>query len=81
MTFFSRAPEQELAALHGAFARFLADRLKSGEATGPELNCIRQFLKDNGIDCVGRDNPDIHDITANLPTFDDTGEDDANLLN
>ncbi|MDE7064398.1 MAG: hypothetical protein K2O70_02865 [Desulfovibrionaceae bacterium] len=77
----NRAPEEVLASLHGEFANFLAQRLKSGEVTGAELNCIRQFLKDNGIDCVGRENPDISDITANLPAFEDTGDDDMRLMN
>ena len=76
------ATEEALASLHGEFAKFLAARLKSGETTGAELNCIRQFLKDNNIDCVGRENPDINDITANLPDFDDAGDaDDMRLMN
>ncbi|EGW49667.1 hypothetical protein HMPREF1022_03296 [Desulfovibrio sp. 6_1_46AFAA] len=72
----SRAPEQELAALHGALAKHMADMLKSKEPVPPAtLNAIRQFLKDNGIDCHGIENPDINDITKALPTFEGDGED------
>ena len=82
----SRAGENELASLHGYFAKFLKGRLMSGEVTAGELNCIRQFLKDNAIDCMGGENPDIHDITKNLPTFEhpgdaDDGEGGVHLLN
>lgn len=71
-----RAPEQELSALHGALARHMANMLKSKEPVPPAtLNAIRQFLKDNGIDCHGIENPDINDITKALPTFEGDGED------
>lgn len=64
-----RARESELAGLHGVFAKFLSAKLASGEVSAAELNCIRQFLKDNGIDCVGQTNPDINSIVSTLPTF------------
>ncbi|WP_302737294.1 hypothetical protein [uncultured Desulfovibrio sp.] len=73
----SRAPEQELAALHGALAKHMADMLKSKEPVPPAtLNAIRQFLKDNGIDCHGQENQDINDLTRSLPDFEaeDHGE-------
>ena len=73
----SRAPEQELAALHGALAKHMADMLKSKEPIPPAtLNAIRQFLKDNGIDCHGQENQDINDLTRSLPDFEaeDHGE-------
>ena len=55
----SRAPEKELAALHGALAKHMADMLKSKEPVPPAtLNAIRQFL-----------------ITKALPTFEGDGED------
>ena len=83
----SRAPEQELAALHGALAKHMADMLKSKEPVPPAtLNAIRQFLKDNGIDCVGKSNPDVNDITENLPVFEPEEDSDmatpaSSLLN
>ena len=71
-----RGTEGELADLHGLLSMYFKDRLTSGEPISPsELNAIRQFLKDNGIDCVGRENPVMNDITKNLPVFlDDTDE-------
>lgn len=66
------ATEQELAALHGALARHMADMLISGEPVPPAtLSAIRQFLKDNGIDCQGAVNPDIEGIVKALPDFED----------
>lgn len=35
--------------LHKGLAEELLGRLNSGEATTQDLNCIRQYLKDNGI--------------------------------
>ncbi|MFI3272617.1 MAG: hypothetical protein R3Y11_11045 [Pseudomonadota bacterium] len=76
-----RGTEDDLADLHGMMAQYFSGRLKSGEALAPsELNCIRQFLKDNGIDCVGGENADMNDITNNLPTF-DVGDVEDHLLN
>nr|DAU99822.1 MAG TPA: DNA packaging protein [Caudoviricetes sp.] len=77
----NRAKEKDLASLHGAFAKFLSARLTSGEVSAGELNCIRQFLKDNGIDCAGSANPDVQDLVANLPTFEDVSKDEVSLLN
>lgn len=76
-----RAREGELASLHGVFAQFLANKLSSGEASAAELNCIRQFLKDNGIDCIGQANVDINSIVHNLPKFEDTNTDNDHILN
>lgn len=77
-----RGTEEALAGLHGMLAEHFRQRLASGEALPPaELNAIRQFLKDNGIDCMGGENPVLTDITQNLPSF---GEDDGegvSLLN
>lgn len=79
-----RGTEAELAGLHGLLSQYFSARLNSGEPlTSSELNVIRQFLKDNGIDCVGSENPVINDITRNLPSFDDDmdGQDSTGLLN
>lgn len=79
-----RGTEAELASLHGLLSQYFSARLNSGEALAPsELNVIRQFLKDNGIDCVGSENPDINSIVESLPTFADSGEGDEGdrLLN
>lgn len=80
-----RGTEAELASLHGLLSQYFSARLNSGEAlTSSELNVIRQFLKDNGIDCVGSENPVIKDITQSLPTFvapDEESADGDTLLN
>lgn len=79
-----RGTEAELAGLHGLLSQYFSARLNSGESLTPsELNVIRQFLKDNGIDCVGSENPVINDIVESLPTFADSGEGDEGdrLLN
>lgn len=44
--------EQELVDLHGLLIRELTQRVKSGECTTADLNCARQFLKDNNIDSM-----------------------------
>ncbi|WP_298996916.1 hypothetical protein [uncultured Desulfovibrio sp.] len=76
-----RGTEDMLADLHGLMASYFKDVLSNSRATGEPLppatlNAIRQFLKDNGIDCVGRNNADMNDITRDLPTFeeDEAGE-------
>lgn len=73
-----RASETALAGLHGLFAQHLLNRLKSGEVTTQELNTIRQFLKDNGIECIGEMNSTIVDITAHLPSFFEENEGSVN---
>lgn len=66
-----KASENALANLHGALAEHFIKRLASGEATAAELNCIRQFLKDNGIECDGESNPAMQQLVDDLPSFDD----------
>ena len=68
----SRAGETELADLHGLFARYLKDRLASGDVKPAELSVIRQFLKDNGIECLGEMNSDMLDIAGELPKFEES---------
>ena len=73
-----RASETALAGLHGLFAQHLLNRLKSGEVTTQELNTIRQFLKDNGIECIRKMNSTIMDITAHLPNFNEENSGSVN---
>jgi hypothetical protein len=63
-----RASESELAGLHSTLAKTLKQLLTSGETSAGLLNVARQFLKDNGIDCSGEDNPEIRDIIDSIPT-------------
>lgn len=69
-----RAKEEELASLHGMFAQFLRTRLQSGDVKPAELSVIRQFLKDNGIECIGEMNNDMLDLAGELPKFDNVVE-------
>ena len=64
-----RAGEDELASLHGMFAQFLKGRLQNGDVKPAELSVIRQFLKDNGIECIGEMNNDLIDLAEELPKF------------
>ncbi len=67
--------------LHGLLARELTDQLKNGikvinketgeietvSATPATMNVIRQFLRDNNIECLGTNNEDIKDLVDELP--------------
>lgn len=64
-----RATEGALGELHDLFAKTLYRKLLSGECTPSELNVIRQFLKDNSIECIGEENENIQDILKGLPTY------------
>ncbi|WP_418717661.1 hypothetical protein, partial [Bilophila wadsworthia] len=77
----NRASESALAELHGVVAKLLTSRLQSGDASTADINAAIKFLKDNGIDCAGSANPDVQDLVANLPTFEDVSKDEVSLLN
>ena len=42
--------------LHYELAKDLLDKVRSGEAKAGDLNVARQFLKDNGIECIPVEN-------------------------
>lgn len=63
----SRASEEVLGLLHDTLARSLLDKLQSGECTAADLNVIRAFLKDNGIECLPEKNDTIRNILDSLP--------------
>jgi len=75
-----RAHEEELAGLHGLFARYLKERLASGDVKPAELSVIRQFLKDNGIECIGEMNNDMLDLAEELPKFSEQDFNNSNIL-
>lgn len=59
--------------LHGEIVKVLLEKIRSGEATGTDLNVARQLLKDNGI-TAGAKNKHINDLTSELdriPDFED----------
>lgn len=53
--------------LFDALADVLIARVKSGDASAGELNVARQFLKDNGVDCIPRTGGKLHSLTQALP--------------
>ena len=59
--------DQILAKLHTELALQLLERLRSGEAKAADLNVIRQFLKDNGIDSVPKEESPLGNLVNELP--------------
>ena len=56
--------------LHLCLAKELLGKIKSGEAKAGDLNVARQFLKDNGVECIPvADNP-MAELMNNLPDLD-----------
>ncbi len=56
-----------LETLHECLAKELLGKIKSGEAKAGDLNVARQFLKDNGIECIPVENNPMEDLMNNLP--------------
>lgn len=66
----TKATEDALASLHGELANAMKDKLKDKNATASDLNVIRQFLKDNGINADGQKDPNIKSLADDLPDLD-----------
>lgn len=66
----NKATEEMLASLHGELARQMKAKLESGDVTASDLNVIRQFLKDNGVQTDGERDPNIRSIADDLPDLD-----------
>ena len=56
-----------LKTIHYELAKHILDLIKSGEAKAGDLNVARQFLKDNGIECIPVENNPMEDLMTNLP--------------
>ena len=56
-----------LKTIHYELAKHILDLIKSGEAKAGDLNVARQFLKDNGIECIPTENNGMEDLMKNLP--------------
>jgi len=69
----SKATEEMLAALHGQMAKAMKTRLEGNDVTASDLNVIRQFLKDNGINSDGNADPNIKSLADDLPEDLDDG--------
>ena len=58
---------KKLESLHSVLTSVLLDRVKSPTAKAGDLNVARQFLKDNGIECIPTENNGMEDLMKNLP--------------
>ena len=76
----NKATESSLSELHGLLAEVLLTKLKTGDLEKGDLNVIRQFLRDNGIDCYGPSNTTLTSIATELPKFSDEDEDIGNII-
>ena len=56
--------------MHYELAKFLVDKIKTGEAKAVDLNVARQFLKDNGIESIPVENNPMEELMNNLPDLD-----------
>lgn len=63
----TKATIDSLDDLHGALARALAEKIKSGEATAADMAVARQFLKDNGIDAIPTTSNGLGELAHALP--------------
>ena len=75
-----KATESSLGELHGLLAKVLLHKLKTGDLDKGDLNVIRQFLRDNNIDCYGPSNSMMTSIATELPKFDEENEDISNVI-
>lgn len=57
--------------IHSVLAETLLDKIKSGTATSTDLNVARQFLKDNGIDCVPQASEPLLNLAKIMPFDED----------
>jgi hypothetical protein len=66
-----RASEDALGALHEALAQHMLNLLNAEEVKAADLNVMRQFLKDNGIEVVPNSGSTLDKIVEVLPVFED----------
>ena len=59
-----------LETLHECLAKELLGKIKSGEAKAGDLNVARQFLKDNGVECLPVEKNPMQELMQNLPDLD-----------
>lgn len=69
-----RASEDALGALHEALAQHMLNILNGEEVKAADLNVIRQFLKDNGIEVVPNSGSTLDKVAEILPVFEDEDE-------
>jgi hypothetical protein len=74
-----RASEDALGALHEALAQHMLNVLKGDEVKAADLNVIRQFLKDNGIEVVPNSGSTLDKVADIIPVFEDEDEDEQDV--
>ena len=67
----NRATEGFLGMLHEALAQKFLEKIQSGECSASDLNVIRAFLKDNGIECLPEHNDTMKGILDELPSVEE----------
>ena len=61
---------EKLNNLHSALTETLLDKVTSGDAKAGDLNVARQFLKDNGVECLPVEKNPMQELMENLPDLD-----------
>ena len=61
---------KKLESLHSVLTSVLLDRVKSPAAKAGDLNVARQFLKDNGVECLPVEKNPMQELMENLPDLD-----------
>ena len=61
---------EKLNNLHSALTETLLDKVTSGDAKAGDLNVARQFLKDNGVECIPIESNPMQELMENLPDLD-----------
>ena len=61
---------KKLEDLHSTLTDVLIDRVKNGDAKAGDLNVARQFLKDNGVECLPVEKNPMQELMENLPDLD-----------
>ena len=56
--------------LHLCLAKELLGKIQSGEAKAGDPNVARQFLKDNGVECLPVEKNPMQELMENLPDLD-----------
>lgn len=58
---------EKLTKLHDMLATKLTEIVNKEDVTASELNVVRQFLKDNGIDSIPAEHSPLGDLVLSLP--------------
>jgi len=62
-----KAQKDILETLHGALAKELLDRIRSGEARPADMANAIKFLKDNGIEGLPMEGSPLGNLVNNMP--------------